>query len=175
MKLATLAMLSVLVSGATFAAQKEIVATEGISDDVKIRTRICNSLDSTFTDWSMARDCFHLGEMYETGQGVKRNYFKAVEFYQKACDYGDKEGCYNLGVMYVSGRGVRQNDFKAVDLFSKTCAGGNADGCYNLGVMYIKGRGVRQSKTEALKYYGKACDLKFKLGCENYARLNTGK
>ena len=45
-------------------------------------------------------DCFNLGIMYATGNGVEKNEQKAVELYKKACDGGDMDGCRNLGVMY---------------------------------------------------------------------------
>jgi len=45
--------------------------------------------------------------MHIQGQGVKRDYFKAVELYQRACDSGETRGCYNLGLMYTNGEGVK--------------------------------------------------------------------
>jgi hypothetical protein len=33
--------------------------------------------------------CFNLGLMYEEGKGVKQDDFKALKFFQKACDLND--------------------------------------------------------------------------------------
>jgi TPR repeat protein len=39
-----------------------------------------------------------LGVMYEKGRGVKQDDFKALKFYQKACDLNYGSGCFNLGL-----------------------------------------------------------------------------
>jgi TPR repeat protein len=59
--------------------------------------------------------------MYSNGEGVKQDDFKAVEFYQKACDLNHGKGCSNLGLSYVNGKGVKQDDIKAVEVFQKAC------------------------------------------------------
>jgi TPR repeat protein len=41
--------------------------------------------------------------MHEDGTGAEKSNFKAVKFYQKACDLNDSNGCFNLGVMYKDG------------------------------------------------------------------------
>jgi TPR repeat protein len=43
--------------------------------------------------------------MHEDGTGAEKSNFKAVKFYQKACDLNDSNGCFNLGVMYKDGTG----------------------------------------------------------------------
>jgi len=57
--------------------------------------------------------------VYAEGKGVKQDYFKAVELFQKACDGGDAAGCYNLGIMYMNGQGVKQDYSKAKKLLVK--------------------------------------------------------
>jgi TPR repeat protein len=47
------------------------------------------------------------GFMYDRGKGVKQDDFKALKFFQKACDLNSGGGCYNLGVMYEKGDGVK--------------------------------------------------------------------
>ena len=43
-----------------------------------------------------------MGVMYAKGTGVKKDEFKAVEFYKKACDLDDGFECFNLGVHQLS-------------------------------------------------------------------------
>jgi TPR repeat protein len=43
--------------------------------------------------------------MYKKGKGVKQDDFKALKFFQKACDLNDGSGCSNLGLMYEKGKG----------------------------------------------------------------------
>jgi len=66
------------------------------------------------------------------------------------------------------------NFLNAYDItkLKKECASGKGDSCFILGSMYENGYGVKQNFTIAKKYFGKACDLKFQLGCKNYAILN---
>jgi hypothetical protein len=45
-------------------------------------------------------------DMYEKGKGVKQDDFKALKFFQKACDLNDGNGCFNLGLLYEEGRGL---------------------------------------------------------------------
>lgn len=39
--------------------------------------------------------CFNLGVIYEKGEGVEKNYQKALDFYDRACDLGNNLGCKN--------------------------------------------------------------------------------
>jgi TPR repeat protein len=48
--------------------------------------------------------------MHEDGTGAEKSNFKAVKFYQKACDLNDSNGCFNLGVMYKDGTGIKQSN-----------------------------------------------------------------
>jgi TPR repeat protein len=60
--------------------------------------------------------------LYETGQGVTRNYSKAAEWYGRAARQGNKVAQTQLGNMYRLGRGVPQNYVMAymwLDLASK--------------------------------------------------------
>ena len=46
-----------------------------------------------------------LGELYANALGIKRDYAKAAEWYQRAADAGDREGMFALAMMRLSGRG----------------------------------------------------------------------
>jgi hypothetical protein len=50
-------------------------------------------------------DCF---EIILFNADVKQDDFKALKFYQKACDLNDGSGCSNLGFMHYKGKGVKQ-------------------------------------------------------------------
>jgi hypothetical protein len=122
----------------------EALGKKDFKTALKLFTKACDS--------GNALGCYNLGVMYEKGEGVQQDSFKAVELYTKVCDSGNAFGCYNLGLMYYNGQGVRQDSFKTVELWTKACDGGIALGCYNLGVMYELGQGVRQDNEQALKY-----------------------
>src|SRR5882757_4899127 len=46
-----------------------------------------------------------LGELYANGLGIKRDYAKAADWYQRAADAGDREGMFALAMMRLVGRG----------------------------------------------------------------------
>ena len=47
-----------------------------------------------------AKGCFHLGTLYEKGDGVVQNKYKAVSLYTQACHGGEADGCSNIALMY---------------------------------------------------------------------------
>ena len=49
---------------------------------------------------------YNLGVKYERGEGVKQDYKKAANFYQKAADQGNANAQANLAVLYIWGKGV---------------------------------------------------------------------
>jgi TPR repeat protein len=64
--------------------------------------------------------------MYANGKGVKQDYKKAVEWYQKTADQGYVTAQYNLGLMYENGKGVKQDYKKAVEWYQKAADQGDA-------------------------------------------------
>ena len=86
-----------------------------------------------------AEGCYNLGLLYGNGQGVRQNYQKAAELWQKACDSGKAEGCYNLGVCYEDGQGVKQNFSTAKQYYGKACDLGLQLGCDDHRMLNKKG------------------------------------
>ncbi len=74
---------------------------------------------SVVNECKTGAECVDLGFKYVTGKDVKQDDFKALKFYQKACDLNDGSGCSNLGFMYEEGKGVKQDDFKALKFYLK--------------------------------------------------------
>ena len=44
--------------------------------------------------------CFTLGSLYEKGDGVAQNKYKAVALYTQACRGGEALGCSNMAMTY---------------------------------------------------------------------------
>lgn len=111
-----------------------------------------HTLAETGDDWAQ----YELGLRYFRGQGVQRDYSKAVYWFEKAANAGNFKALTNLGVMYVSGEGVSQNFAKARTLFRKSADQGDALAQFNLGLMYAVGDGVTVDYQKAAKWYRKA-------------------
>lgn len=90
-------------------------------------------------DLSQADNCYNLGLMYNEGQGVRQDYYKAAELYKKACDMKYGAACNNLGLLYAKGQGVKQNHSTAKHYFGKACDLGEQVGCNNYKILYEQG------------------------------------
>jgi TPR repeat protein len=119
--------------------------------------------------------CFQLGWNYEVGRTVARDYKRAADFYQQACDAArdanDMMGCHFLGSAYDQGRGVREDAAHAAELYYRACQGGNGDGCNNLGQFYQEGRAVPKNASRAALLFDRACQLGNPSGCANLSLL----
>src|SRR5260370_3994095 len=73
-----------------------------------------------------------LGQLYANALGVKRDYAKAAEWYQRAADGGDREGMFALAMMRLAGRGRPVNRQEAVKLLASSAKLGNPKAAYNL-------------------------------------------
>ena len=82
---------------------------------------------------------FNLGFMYAKGQGVRQDYQKALEWYEKAANQGDTKAQYNLGFMFNKGQGLRQDYRKAAEWYEKAANQGHTKAQFNLGIMFDKG------------------------------------
>lgn len=86
-------------------------------------------------------DCysqFTLGKMYLDGQGVGKDYNKAVSLFEKAAKNGDFwEPYYYLGVCYLHGYGVTKNLSKALDMHKKAALDGSPVTQYAYGVLCL--------------------------------------
>ena len=53
-----------------------------------------------------ARGQLALGDRYNLGNGVRRDYAEAMRWYRLAAAQGNSRGQFELGHMYANGRGV---------------------------------------------------------------------
>jgi uncharacterized protein len=59
---------------------------------------------------NIGRQCYNLGLMYLSGDGVELDNPGALRSFRKACDLNFADGCYNLGALIFNGtRGPRQD------------------------------------------------------------------
>ena len=77
--------------------------------------------------------------MYDNGRGVKQDYKKAIEWYEKSANQGNTKAQFNLGIMYANGQGVIQDKKRAKEYFRKACDGGDQKGCDNYKILNQQG------------------------------------
>ena len=68
-----------------------------------------------------------LGEKYENGQGVRKDYKEAVKWYRKSAEQGYSKAQSNLGLMYANGQGVIQDYVMAHMYFNIASVSGDKD------------------------------------------------
>ena len=68
----------------------------------------------------------YLGDYYSKGNGVRQDYSKALEWYQKSADQGFALAQYNLARMYYEGKGTPQNYIKTIELYRQAAAQGHS-------------------------------------------------
>jgi len=68
-----------------------------------------------------------VGYLYETGQGVPKNYVTAAQWYRKAAEQGNTIAQSQLGNMYRLGKGVPQNYILAYMWFDFAVKGGSSN------------------------------------------------
>ena len=91
-----------------------------------------------------------LGMFYYKGEGVRQDYAKAREWYERSANQGNPLAQGVLGLIYYHGEGVRQDHSKAFELFQKSANQGDATAQGMLGMLYYKGEGVRQDYAKAV-------------------------
>ena len=97
-----------------------------------------------------------VGEALADGNGVQRNDFDAVRWFQKAALQGLVDAQYNLSVMFANGQGVRQDDAETVKWSRLAAKQGHAAAQYQLGLLYAVGAGLEQDFVHAYKWFSLA-------------------
>ena len=101
---------------------------------------------------------FTFGFMYYKGEGVPRDYAKAMEWYLKAAKRGYPKAQNNIGVLYHDGKGVKQDYKKAMDWYNKAASQYNGAAFGNIGWMYQHGEGVSVDYKKAFEYFMKGAE-----------------
>lgn len=118
-------------------------------------------------DGGDAQSCLSLGEVYEEGAFLQKDYTKALKLYEKSCTLNNAEGCMYLGYMYDEALGVNKDYKKAIEYYTKACDGGNVIACRFLGYIYDEGLGGFQDYKKAEALYLKACNSEDEYACNN--------
>ena len=91
---------------------------------------------------------------------------KALDFYNKACQGGEKEGCSAAGGIYLD-----NDPQKARELFNKACEQNDGYSCGMIGSILIEAKKFK----EAYTFLEKGCKLNDKMSCEFASDLKRSK
>ena len=99
-----------------------------------------------------AKDETELGDVYQYGNGLPKDYAKARFWYGKAADQGYLAAMENLANMDYLGKGGPQDDVSAAKWLQKAADYGDGEAQAALGQMYEDGTGVRRDLVQAYKW-----------------------
>lgn len=99
-----------------------------------------------------------VGTLYEQGIGVPRNLTKALEWYSKAANAGERTAWMRLGVCYEIGIGTATNMNKALAAYTRSADLGLAVAQHKLARIYLRGHGVVKDENKGLDLLFKAAD-----------------
>lgn len=105
-----------------------------------------------------ARAAASLGHAYFWGQGVGKDYSKAVQWWRVAAQHNDAQAMANLGDMYAKGLGVRKDIQRSAEWYKRGANGGNSIAQFRLGTGYAKGIGVTRDNVSAYMWLILALD-----------------
>lgn len=117
--------------------------------------------------------CSNIASFYLAGDFLPKDYSKALQFGQKACEIDpNSSGCAKVGVIYSQGYLGSPDHAKAVVYFGRSCENGVALVCLLMGESLLEIK-ENEAKTKAISAFEKACYLGEKGGCYRAAELNT--
>lgn len=99
-----------------------------------------------------------LGECYEHGVGVARDYAQAAKWYGLAAEQSFADAQFLLGELYRKGLGVKRDYQEALRLFEQAAAQNSAWGQRGAAGMYYRGDGVKRDYARALELYTQAAE-----------------
>lgn len=138
------------VEGVGFRLAQDVLPNDQAVIDVfnspeQIRFREIRSLaDAGDVDASMV-----LARMYETGEGVQRDFDLATTFYAKAAARGHLEAQYISAKINETAPGIRKNYREALKWYRMAAERGHVAAQFGLGMMYMEGKGIPVDLTKA--------------------------
>lgn len=105
-----------------------------------------------------AESQYYLGNMYITGQGVRKNYSAAWGWYLKAAKGNHVEAQLILAQMFEKGQGIPKDWVEAGKWHRKAAEGGNVGSQARLGQMLLVGMGMPRNIYEATIWLQKAAE-----------------
>lgn len=111
-----------------------------------------------------------LGNMYEKGLGVSKNYQIAMNMYKKAAESQEPAGLVGIGGLYENGLGVAKDGAKAFSYYKRAADMGNALAEFLTGFAYMNGENTEKNVEEGLKYLERSTTSS-NLGCEYLGML----
>ena len=97
---------------------------------------------------------YHVGVYYGTGDVVRQDYKKSVDYFEQADQKDCFDATFRLGVYHQFGFGVEKDIHKALAYFERAAANGHAEAAVWAGQIYERGTdGVKEDHRKAFNLY----------------------
>ncbi|MGP8251147.1 MAG: superinfection immunity protein [Terracidiphilus sp.] len=140
----------------------ELWKQQRYSDAIPLFNQACNS--------GNADSCYHLGLIYDFGQGVTQDFSRAEALYSKSCNAGNGAACYHSSLLPQSIPGGCNSSAVTRNL-SRSCDMGIATSCSMIGLSYIHGCGVAKDTEKGRQLLSKGCSLGDYNACDGTKQL----
>jgi TPR repeat protein len=114
-------------------------------------------------DMGCSRGIISLGQCYDRGEGVEKDfatarrlYMKGVEAARREAADNDPEGMFTLGWIYRDGKALGGDYYEAIKWLRKAADMGHGEAMLLLASRYANGQGADRDYDAALKWYKKA-------------------
>jgi len=81
-----------------------------------------------------------VGELYEKGLGVAKNFTKALTWYEKAADASNGEAAFRTGLCYEIGIGAVADLTKAITAYNRAMSLGSAKATHKIAIFHLGGQ-----------------------------------
>ncbi|MBR1751744.1 MAG: SEL1-like repeat protein, partial [Ruminococcus sp.] len=101
---------------------------------------------------------YKIGRMFKLGLGTEVDVPKAIDYFKRAADLGNRNARRTMALEYISGENVEQNIDKGIEMLTELADGGDTMSAYKLGKIYLSGDVVFTDLEKAEKYLRQAAD-----------------
>jgi TPR repeat protein len=88
---------------------------------------------------------YAIGTWYLFGKHVKKDLYKAVQYFTKAGERGNSDALFNLAICYEKGAGVNKDLEKAFKYYLEAYNRGDVNSAYEIGRMLYYGLGITKN------------------------------
>ena len=95
---------------------------------------------------------YKIGRMFRLGLGTEVDVPKAVDYFKRAADLGNRNARRTMALEYISGENVEQDIDRGIDMLTELADCGDTMSAYKLGKIYLSGDMVFTDLDKAEKY-----------------------
>ena len=95
---------------------------------------------------------YKMGRMFKLGLGTETDMEKAIDYFKRATDLGNKNARRTMALEYISGENVEQDIDKGIDMLTALADSGDTMSAYKLGKIYLLGDVVFKDLGKAEQY-----------------------